>query len=401
MAKHGAQPPASNPFWLLALFIGSAMSGMHVLVPALPMIAEEFAVTPAVAQQTVSLYMLAVAGGQLVYGPVSDWFGRRPVLIAGMVVFAATGFLAAATRQFDLLLAARMLQGAGGCAGLVLGRAIVHDTSGDKDAAATISAMNAILLVSPALAPMIGLWLAQTWGWRIIPAALGLFGLVALWGSIARLRETSSRPAGTPREMATNYLRLLRLPPFLGYIIAGSLGTTTMFALLSAAPFVITERLGRPMGEVGILYTSLIVGIMVGNLIGGRLLRRFGFEPLMLAATAAGLAGAGLILGQDLAGTLTLPGFMLGAMLYTLMCGLMAPLSLTRSVDLAPTLKGSASGLYGFSQMTIGAASVMLAGLGENLLRTVGIITLSSAATSLCLIAVLKVWRDRGGRADT
>lgn len=391
--------PQKAPFWVIALVIGSAMSGMHIFVPALPLIAADFNAAPAVAKQTVGLYMLALAAGQVVYGPLSDWFGRKPVLLAGVVVYTLTAVAATVAMSMEMLLVARVLQGAGGCAGLVLGRAIVHDTAGDRDAASTISHLNTVLLISPALAPMIGLWLAETWGWRVIPAALAVAGALGVWGVVRRMPETSQRNARTVREMGADYLALLRFGPFLAYVVAGALCTTTMFALLTSAPFLFTERLGRPVHEIGVLYTVLIVGILVGNFSIGRLLGRFGFERLMIAACVIGIFGAAIILSQGLAAAPRLGWFMLGGMLYTTMSGMMAPLALTRSVDLAPRLKGTASGLYGFSQMTIGATAIAIAGLGGDMFLLVGALTLVSAAAGLATFLALKRWRERGGKA--
>src|SRR5687768_3858746 len=118
-------PRPATPFWLLALFMGSGTLGMHIFVPALPLIAVGLAVDAPSTQLTISLYMAVLAAGQLVYGPLSDRFGRRPVLIAGLALFTAAGLGVALATSFASLLVARLLQAAGGCAGLVVARAIV------------------------------------------------------------------------------------------------------------------------------------------------------------------------------------------------------------------------------------------------------------------------------------
>ena len=372
---------------------------MHVFVPALPLIAREFDVTPAAAQQTISVYMLALAGGQIVYGPLSDWYGRR----AGADCRAPALHRRRAHRRIRLepRHATRGAHGAGR-GRLRRLRARPRDRQrhvGNADAAATISALNSILLISPALAPLLGVWIADAYGWRPIPLLLGAIGSVALIGVVVRLSETSPPAAQTIGELAAGYGRLLHSLPFLGYVIGGALTTTTMFALLATSPFILVERLHRPLHEVGYVYAVLIAGVMIGNAFGGRLLRRFSFETLMIAACVSGAAGAALIWLSNLQGGLTAPAFVAGGLLYTGMCGLMAPLSLTRSIELAPALAGTASGLYGFSQMSIGALAVAIAGYGADVVGATSTTLLICSCAGLAIFVALKVWRETRVRA--
>jgi len=151
---------ARVPLWMLALITLSGTLALHIFVPALPDAGAELGASAGSMQLTLSFYIGGLALGQLIYGPVSDHFGRRPVLIGGMVVYALAGFAALLAPTVRMLIAARLLQALGGCAGLVLGRAIVRDSASGGDAARKLSLMNMMVIVGPGLAPLIGSGLA-------------------------------------------------------------------------------------------------------------------------------------------------------------------------------------------------------------------------------------------------
>lgn len=395
-------PPAgtvSRPFWLLILIIGSGSLGMHILTPVLPLIGEDFAADIAATQLTVSLYMFVFAGGQLIYGPLSDRYGRRPVLLAGLAIYIVAGVLCAVAASMEWLLAARMLQALGGCAGLVIGRAIVHDTARDADAAATIGALNTVLLISPAVAPVLGLWLAQHMGWRGVPLILVGFGVAAFIGTLFFISETGERRSEPVRATLANYARLATTPHFMIQVLGGSLTTTTMFVVLAMSPFMVVNHLGRPLGDAGLFYVLFIGGLIAGSVIATRLVRRVGFDRLILFAAACGTAGGVLHLAGYAAGRLDTLVFAVAGCLYTFMSGVMAPLALTRTVELAPHLRGSANGIFGFSQAFAGALAVTVAGASANVALSTGLVMLACAGTGLAILIALHVYNRRVRRA--
>lgn len=385
----------SRPFWLLALLIGSATIGMHIFVPALPLIVKEFTVDPARAQLTISLYMFIIAGGQILYGPLSDRFGRRPVLLAALLMFVLAGLAAAAAHSFDALLAARLFQAAGGCAGLVLGRAVVHDTTHGGDAARTIAAVNAVLLISPTLAPILGVWAANAFGWRAIPLVLAGLGTITMLGVAFRLSETATSRSEAPSAIWAKYVALLRSRPFLLQVLGGSLTTTTMFVLLSTSPFVVLERLHLPLESAAMFYAVFVVGLLCGNVNAGLIARRFGFDLIFVGASVVGTLGAGLFLAAVLLDALTVPLFLAAGFLYTLMSGTMAPLTLTRAVGLSPDLRGSATGIFGASQFTFGAVGVTIASASTDIARMAATVLLFCAGSALVLYITLYLRRGR------
>ena len=221
MSSTGAVRP-SAPLWLLALITFSGTLAMHIFVPALPMAAADLGVGVATMQMTVSFYILGLAAGQLVYGPISDRFGRRPTLMVGLVLYTLAGLWAGLAPDAQALIVARLCQALGGCAGMVLGRAIVRDTSATEEAAKRQAMMNLMVTLGPALAPLMGSLLAFHFGWRsifILLCGLGIANLVLAWQLLPETARTGSGSGAA--ELARNYLQLLRSPAFLGYSVGG------------------------------------------------------------------------------------------------------------------------------------------------------------------------------------
>ncbi|MBX3529009.1 MAG: multidrug effflux MFS transporter [Rhizobiaceae bacterium] len=378
-----ADAPVSYPFWLIVFATGSGTLAVHVFVPALPVIAADFGVGAASAQLVISAYMFALAVGHLVYGPLSDRFGRRPVMIAGLVLYALAGLAAAAAPDFGSLIVARVLQAFGGCAGLTLGRAVIQDTAKGPEAVSRLAAVNNVLLISPAVAPMLGQWLTMVFDWRAVPLALSAGGWLVAVGTVLWLRETATTRVYNARALVAGYFELLRRPRFLAYVAGGALTTTPQFALLTASPFIVTGTLGRPAHEVGVIYICFIAGLMSGGFASRQLVRRVGFNRLIAAGSTLGLLMAGCLLAQGLTETLTLPGFILAGYLFTACVGMLSPLTLTRAVSEGGTLVGSATGLFGCAQMVTASVSIVIGGLGGSVLV--------STAAVLCVASLLGI----------
>src|SRR5471032_113140 len=182
--------------WLLTLITFSGTLAMHIFVPALPQAARELGASIGAMQMTMSVYIFGLAVGQLVYGPLSDRFGRRSMLTLGLVIYTVTGLWAAFAPDVHTLIVVRLLQALGGCAGLVIGRAIVRDTALPTEAARRMALMNLMVAIGPGAAPIVGGALASSLGWRSIFFALALLGVVNLLFSW-RLLPESKAPAST------------------------------------------------------------------------------------------------------------------------------------------------------------------------------------------------------------
>jgi DHA1 family bicyclomycin/chloramphenicol resistance-like MFS transporter len=354
------------PLWLLGLLTFSGTLAMHIFVPALPRAGAELGASAAAMQITVSVYIFGLAVGQLIYGPLADRYGRRPVLMAGLVIYILAGAAAGFAPGIDPLIAARLLQALGGCAGLVLARAIVRDTSAPTETARRLALMNLMVTVGPGVAPIIGGMIAESLGWRVIFVLLCALGVANFLFAWRLLPETRQPMPGGGGSLARNYWHLLRSPAFLGYAIGGGCATTSMYAFIGAAPFIFVGEFHRPAYEVGIYLALLIGGVWIGSVIASRLIGRLPIGRLMVQANLVSVAAAAVCLGALLLGIANVPLIVGSMFVFTVGVGVAAPAALTQAVSVNPRVIGSASGLYGFAQMAVGAICTALAGIGAN-----------------------------------
>ena len=358
----------SAPLWLLVLVTFSGTLAMHMFVPALTVAGHDLHVDAATIRMTISVYIFGLAVGQLVYGPLSDVFGRRPTLLVGLALYTVGGLVATLAPNVGVLIAARLVQATGGCAGLLLGRAIVRDTAESNDAVRRLALMSLMTMIGPGLAPLVGGLLAGAFGWRAIFVVLTALGVLNFGVSWRLLPETGT-PSGriSAASVARDYRALLGSPRFLGFAAGGGCATTSFYGFIAAAPFIFINELHRPLHEVGIYLGLLIVGVSIGNIIAGRLIGRVAtIERLLVAGNLVSVAAAAVVLAAFLAfrpGVLVIEALMI---VYCVGAGMCSPAVSTLSISVDPRLIGSAAGLYGFLQMTIGAACTTLAGLGHD-----------------------------------
>ncbi|MBV8889484.1 MAG: multidrug effflux MFS transporter [Alphaproteobacteria bacterium] len=352
----------------LPLLIAVTMTGtiaMHIFVPAMPAAARDLGVSPSLVQSTITLYIAGLAFGQLFYGPLSDRFGRRPALLASLAIYLAGLLAAIPAASIGGLVAARILQSLGACGALVIGRAMVRDSATGDDIVRRLAVLTIAMTVTPALAPAIGGYVVSWFGWRAIFVMLAavVAALLALVG--LALPETSPAPLALPgmRSMLVNYGRLLMLPAFRNYLIAGSLCTTSIYAFLSASPFLFIDVLHRSAREAGTYCMVILAGLILGASLARRYAGRMPVRSGALWGSRCCLVGAGLLLLIDRAHLLSVPTIVLPMLVYSVGIGLMSPNAVTGLMNAAPRTVGMASSLYGFFQMSFGALVTLIVAL--------------------------------------
>ncbi len=365
-----ADSPARSKVFLLLLVALTALGpfSMQIFLPALPAIQTAYAVDIATAQLVFSLSGVAMALGTLAYGPLADRHGRRPVLIGAVVLFTVGSVAASAAPTIELLILGRIVQAAGGIAGLVLSRTIVRDLFERSRAAEMIAWLTVGMVAVPMVSPAIGGLLVDFVSWRlnfVVPAVVGVMLLVA---TVAALPET--RPAATAARTGGGAFdgagRLVRHPHFLGYTLHATGSFSAFFAFLAGAPYVVQEVMGEPATVYGLWFIAIAFGFMMGNLTAARLSAWFGLDRMIAAGTALVFAGVATTLAVMLAGAWTPAGLFVPMIATGYGQGLAMPNAQAGALSVDPDLAGTASGLTGFVQMATASVVAQLVGMIQN-----------------------------------
>lgn len=390
-----ATPP---PVWLLVAATMTGPLALNIFVPSMPGLPEAFDTVPATVQLTLSLYLVGVAVGQLLYGPLSDRFGRRPVLLGGLTVFVVASLACAVAPSIGALIAGRVAQALGGCAGMVIARAIVRDVWNREDATAVLAMVIAGMAVAPMVGPAVGGFMDVWVGWRSNFVLLVAFGLIVWIAGVMALPETNTRRTPMPGlpALLVAYRSLLAKPVFLGHALIAGFNTAAFFAFLAGAPYAMVERMGRPPSEYGLFFVLLALGYIGGNMTVSRVASRFSAESLALTGIICGLIGPVVVLAFLASGVMTPFVLFLPTILLCFGNGLAMPASMTAAISVDLSLAGTASGLLGFMQMGLGAvASTAVAAIhaGEPLVMVAGMILMNVLAVGALVLA-------RRGRAQ-
>ncbi len=374
---------------LLVLIVATALGpmAMQIFIPALPTIQERFGVSPATAQLTLSLSAFAIALATLAYGPLSDRFGRRPALLGGLLIYLAGSALCGLATSIEGLILGRVVQAAGGCAGIVLTRVIIRDLY-DLDRSATMLAyVTMAMVVAPMLAPAVGGVLNDLAGWRSVFLFGGALGGVVTVVVATELPETfpAAGVRGSPAARVASrhtFLRLLRSRPFLGYSLQVAFSIAFFYAFVAAAPFFVVRVLGRPAGEYGLLFILLPGAFMLGNLVSARVSARVGINRMIVIGSLGTLAGSSILLACVVGGIWTPMALFLPTSLGTFSQGLAMANAQAAAVSVDPHAAGAASGLSGFLQMA-------LAGLAAQIVGSIGATTPYPMAIGMCFCAAM------------
>ena len=366
MSGTGTTAAPAPPFRLVVVLVlatGIGPFAMQVFLPALPSIQARFGVSAASAQLVFSLSAFSIAVSMLFYGPISDRFGRRPALIGGLIVYLAGSVMCAVAPSIAVLIVGRIVQAAGGCAGIVLSRAIVRDLYSLDRSASVLAYITMAMVAAPMIAPALGGLLTDLAGWRsvfVAGTAVGVLILVAVHGG---LPETAGSIGRRPlRHPLQGFGKLLRSPTFLGYALQGAFSISVFYAFLAAAPFLMLTVLHRPASEYGLMFVLVSGAFMVGNFVAGRYSVRIGVRRMILLGSLGALLGALGTLVLVSAGFWTPWAIFLPTSFGAFAQGMALPNTQAAFVSVNPQAAGTASSLGGFLQMGLAAVVAQIVG---------------------------------------
>jgi DHA1 family bicyclomycin/chloramphenicol resistance-like MFS transporter len=354
--------PAHAPGRALIVYCAGIFSLLalpsDLYLPSLPAIRSALGASDAQAQLTLSAFAVGFGLAQLGYGPFSDRFGRRPVLLTGLALFMVGSIASMAAPSIEWLVAARLFQGFGACSGPVIGRAIVRDTFDPVRGTRAIAHIMMLVVLVPMFAPLLGGYLTVWFGWRANFALMLAYGL-ALWVATWTVLAESNRH---PEPSATNFVQLARNArmivshrTFFAYAVCFTITYAGLFFFLSASAFVLIEVLGVRAQDYGLWFIIVVAGNFAGSFVCARLTRQMALARVLGIGTGFAAGGGALMLALA-AGGVAHPLAVVGPMaLYLFGLALINPVCLAAAVAPFPRLAGTASALLGCSQLVFAA----------------------------------------------
>lgn len=371
----------------LAALVALGPLSIDMYLPAMPSMQSAFATDIAHMHLTVSAYLWGFALFHVACGPLADRYGRRPVLLAGTLLFVlATLGCALSTSVFELT-AFRFVQGLGACVGPTLARTITRDVFGPAGAARALSLIAMFMALAPAIAPGLGGIMLRYVPWPSIFIFLAVYGLAVGALTWRFLPETlPERQSLQPRRIAANYLTLIRHPSFLAVCAAGALMYAGLMVYLASSGFVFISMLGVPTEFFGLIFLTSVIGYMSGSALSARLSNHLASEHIMFLGTATALASTAIMLIATRLSPTSVLALVLPMTFFALALGLVLPHAMAIALKPFPTIAGTASSLLGFIQM--GISALITAAVGQLLADSpqpliLSMLTIAAAATAV------------------
>jgi len=363
-------PPAGADYLRTVVILGglTAMGPLAIdmYLPALPAIARDLHSTPGLVQVSLAAYFIGIAGGQALYGPLSDWIGRKPPLYLGLLVFTLSSMACALAPRVEVLIACRFLQALGGCAPLVVPRAVVRDHFDEQASVRALSALVLVMGLAPILAPLVGGQLLTRWGWRAIFWVLAGYG--AAWLAIVTVFLPESLPRDArrtqpPALVLATYGRLLGDRAFMGWVLSGGMIFSGLLAYISGSSFVFIELFDVPPERFGFYFGANAAGLIGASQLNAWLARRHGARRVVsVVIPCAAVAGVALV-AAAVTGIGGFAGILVPLFCFVACHGFTMPNSTALAMAPHGAVAGSASALLGTLQFSMGATAGALVGL--------------------------------------
>ncbi len=354
---------------LLILVIGTAAGpfAMQIFLPSLPSIQRDLAASAGAVQLVASLSVAAIAVSMLIYGPLADRFGRRPMFIIGIGLFCLGSIMAMLAPDLGWLVAGRVVQAAGGAGTMTIARTVVRDLFNRERAAGVLAYVTAAMVVAPMLAPVVGGYLDLFYGWRSSFVLTAVVSAVIAVLVVARLPETAKAytPLPSPVAVGRVFASLLRRAEFNAFAFQSAFTIATFFAFSASAPYVVIVVMDVPAPTYGTFFIAVSVAFMAGNFLVGRYAERLGIERTVMAGTLIALAGAAALPVSLLVFGWTAWSVFAPMLPIAFGNGLSIPNAMAGALSADPANAGSASGLVGFIQMGMAALFAQLAGMWQ------------------------------------
>jgi DHA1 family bicyclomycin/chloramphenicol resistance-like MFS transporter len=351
-------PLRRSPRFIALLVLVTVLGplSMQMFLPALPAIQRGFMTDAGTAQLALTAAMVAMGFATLAFGPLSDRFGRKPVLLAGIVLFLGGSVAAALAPSVGTLIAARIVQAGGASAGIVLARAMARDVYGYAQSVHVISYLTMVMVVAPMISPAIGGVVVDSFGWRAIfwsMAGLAAAALVGIWAGLPETHGTGEQ-AGW-RGLIEGSRKLILTRRYVGYTLILTSAFSLFFAFLAAAPYLTAEVLHRPARDYGFWFMPVAGIFIVGTFVATRLHDRYGADRMIRAGAVGSLAVVALSIPFYAWLPLTAPLLFVPMIVVSLVQGFIIPNCQASAINVDPRYAGAGSGLAGFIPMVASA----------------------------------------------
>lgn len=355
---------------LLVGLVAMMAISTDLYLPSLPAIARDLRVDVAAAQLTLSAFMIGIATGQVFIGPLSDRFGRRPVLACATLLYALASIACAFATDIEQLIGARFVQALGACAGGVVGRAVVRDVYGRERAARVLALIGSAMAIVPAIGPIAGGFVETYAGWRWNFVLLTLFGAALCLVAALGLPETNARKDATatqPVRLARNFHAIATTRSFLAYALAGAASYAGMFAFISGSSFVFVDVFATPPKVYGFYFALTVLGYFIGTQFTARLTMRKGIDAMLRASGWLMIGGGAAMLLVVLSGIATparwgASPIAVAMAVYCVGFGMCSPSAAAGAIAPFATLAGTAASVMGVMQTGLAAVVGLLVG---------------------------------------